>query len=92
VAAAAGGPPEPIRSLLVKELAALVCATDGLLASFGEGVTILTQRGGPRPRYRTYLALMERLERLIELLKLNAAAGKRKPVDPVAHLEALRSR
>ena len=62
--------------------------SEALLATFGDGVNVLTKRGGPRPRYRTYLALQERVERLVTLLKLDASGGKRRPVDPQAHLDS----
>lgn len=90
-AAVVAGPPEPIRGLLIEELARLVIASRQLLSGFTSG-GILTQRGGPRPRYRTYLDLQTRVERVVAQLRLDAAPGKRPRVDPQKHLEELRRR
>jgi hypothetical protein len=90
LAAVAGGPPEPIRSLLVDELAGLTLASRALLDSFSP--SILTVKGAVRPRYKSYLKIQERVERLVALLKLDASGGKRHSIDPAAHLESIRRR
>ena len=91
LAAVVAGPPEPLRSQWVEELVRLVVASRQLLSSF-EGGSVLTQRGGTRPRYRTYESLQARVERLYVLLRHDAAPGKRPRVDPQKHLEELRRR